>query len=98
MGKAVIAVMNWLSPKVSNPLVVIAVVLNGNAKAIPRFEFRISLWSKREASTVRLDSHLGVERKLMVQQDVVVVRPRGETGRRQCSLRHQIVPGQVAVE
>jgi hypothetical protein len=36
MGKAVIGVTNWLSPKVSKPEIVCEVELNGKASANPR--------------------------------------------------------------
>ena len=53
-------VANWLSPKVSNPEMVSAVELKGNASAKPRSELRVCVRCSRLAASTRLPSQLGL--------------------------------------
>ena len=61
VGKRVIGVANWLSPKVSNPEIVSAVELKGNARAKPRSEFRVCVRCNRLASRTILPSQVGLK-------------------------------------
>ena len=61
MGKAVIGVTNWLSPKVSNPEIVCEVALNGKASAKPSCELRYSFKRKPLAARLKVPSQVGLK-------------------------------------
>ena len=64
-------VANWLSPKVSNPEMVKAVELKGNARAKPRSELRVWVRCNMLAPRTRLPNQLG----LKVQELLITAFP-----------------------